>query len=51
MLEDEAKLPTTDMNFTDEQYEEMERIDQLRWLIWSMRNDIEDEQRRDIEED
>lgn len=39
MLEDEAKLPTADM--TDEQYEEMERIDRLRWLIWSWRAEIE----------
>ena len=39
MLEDEAKLPTTDM--TDEQYEEMERIDQLRWLIWSWRAEFD----------
>ncbi len=43
MLEDEAKLPTADMKLTDEQYEEMERMDKLKWLIWSMRNDIEDE--------
>ena len=41
MLEDEAKLPTTDMRYTDEQYEEMERIDRLRWLIWSMREEFE----------
>ncbi len=36
MLENEAKLPTINMNFTDEQYEELELIDRLRWLIWSM---------------
>ncbi len=44
MLEDEAELPTADMTdtkLTDEQYEEMERIDVLRWLIWSMRAEIE----------
>jgi hypothetical protein len=29
------------MKFTDEQYEEMEMMERLRWLIWSMREEIE----------
>lgn len=44
MLEDEAKLLTADMTdtkLTDEQYEEMESIDRLRWLVWSMRAEID----------
>jgi hypothetical protein len=41
MLDDEGELPTTDMKFTDEQYEEMEIMERLRWLIWSMRAEID----------